>query len=213
MTHMPSGTTISYEMPDLFKIEHVGVRPPIPRERRMFPDTIDLEQQNPEDIDPNFDDSAVSIDCPTYMHTNKYIGIRSMKPRWQVRQSQENLSLECTRGDLSEEQVKTLGKEFRLTWKLRSKHYPDIVPHEQAGAEHRRRRHTTKRERRVTKQKKNNQRFAKNKLESKIEETKDMLAFFDKTTLSCVQPSAAGITEIDNQSVRKNVGESCTLFL
>jgi hypothetical protein len=209
--HSHCSTDISHEMPDVFKIPDVGVRPQIPKERRMFPDTIDLDRQR--EIDPNHDDSAVSFDCPTYMQTNKFIGIRSIKPRWQVRQSQENLSLECTRGGLTEDQVKVLGKEFGLTWELRAQQYPDIVPQEQNGADHRRKRHTTKRERRVSMRKKQTQTREQNKLESTIGQTRDMLAYFDNTTLKGVQPSAAGITEIDNQSVRKKVGEPCTLFL
>ena len=206
--HKPTSTEISEESPDFYKIPCVGVRPPIARERRRFPDTIDLNPQPP--CDPNFDDSAVSCDAPTYMQTNEFISIRPPKPSWQVRMSQELLWKDATGGGLNTHQVQALKEQFGLVWKLKPKDYPEIETHVEEGAAHRGKRHSTERERIMLKQKRSSIKKQRAKHANTVNNMTATINYFNNTIGYKPDP---GITQIDGEAVRKPIGAPCSLFL
>jgi hypothetical protein len=216
-------TTISHEAPDMFKIPSVPIRKPIPKEMRRFPDTIDLEYDPKYKPDPNFDDSAVSCDSPTYFHTNPHIGIRDPKPAWQVRQSQEKLQKDSTNGSLNEAQVKAMGKQFGIDVdfsdveltdaqiKNLSRDFSVVLTHN-AEADYRRRRHSTCREKLIKKQRDARTKRKTARHQNTVSYTQELMSTFD-ISLPKHGKHSAGITEIDNASVRKSIGEPMSLFL
>lgn len=210
----PNDTDISEEMPEYLKIPGVGVRPPQPKQRRIFPDTIDLEPQGP--IDPELDDSAVSIDCPTWMQENKHIGIRPQKPRWQVRMSQELFWKDIFAGDLTEEQILAAGEQLKIPWESEGKIYKQkledvpkkkIIP-KQHGAEQRKKRSLTYRDRVLrAEQAATDKRLGmKLRASQKIADVNDFDSRIEKF-------GRVGLTELDMIAVGKDVNESLTLFL
>ena len=206
-------TTISDESPDMFKIPYVPIRPPIPKERRRFPDTIDLVYDPSIVVDPNFDDSAVSCDSPTYFQTNRFISVRDEKPRWQVRQSQEKLANDSFSGDLNKEQVKTLGEQYGLNFDRaadsvakETEQTPPVSP----GAKLRNRRHTTQRERGVSASKKQQVKTTIERHTNRVKYSQSLMDSFERVLPSHTDP---GITQIDTAAVKKPIGAPCSLFL
>ena len=210
----PNDTDISEEMPSYWKIPAVGVRPPVPKQRRRFPDNIDLEPLAP--IDPELDDSAVSVDCPTCMQENAHIGVRPHKPRWQVRMSQELFWKNAFAGDLTEEQIHAVGERLKIPWEdehvkkveklvAQAKDKPVL---EVQGAEARRKRSLTLRDKAINKSrvalsKKSARRRHESKAASDVGEFDRVLKKFGKT----------GLTQLDMIAVSKDAGETLTLFL
>ena len=214
---MSGGTAISFEAPDLF----VGPRrPPIPKERRRFPDTIDLEFDPNKLVDPEHDDSAVSVDTPTYFQTNKFINVRQTKPRWQVRQSQEKLAANVK---MTEEEVAAAAANYGLQLyydpNLHDIHYtkkvedaPKKVHHVHDGADARKHRHTTGRERKCRSSTKSKAQRIREMQEQRINYAQQLMDAFD-TTLLHTDKHSAQITQIDTAAVKKPIGAPCSLFL
>ena len=210
----PNDTDISEEMPDYWKIPGVGVRPPVPKRRRNFPDSIDLEPREP--VDPELDDSAVSIDCPTWMQENKHIGIRPHKPRWQVRMSQELFWKDFFDGDLTEEQIHAAGEQLKIPWESEGNKYEQKVENiqgkkpipRQHGAEERKKRSLTQRDRvlRAERAATDKRLRAKLRASQKIADVNDFDSLIEKF-------GRVGLTELDMIAVGKDVNETLTLFL
>ena len=210
----PNSTDVSEEMPSYWKIPAVGVRPPVPKQRRRFPDTIDLEPIEP--TDPELDDSAVSIDCPTWMQENKNIGVRPHKPRWQVRMSQELFWKNIFAGDLTQEQINAVGERLQIPWddeyakhqiKKDSQSADKVVP-EVHGAEARKRRSLTQRDRvliasRAAHSKKCERELLESREAAQVGEFDRILKKFGST----------GLTDLDMIAVKKDAKETLTLFL
>ena len=210
----PNDTDISEEMPDYWKIPAVGVRPPVPKQRRRFPDNIDLEPREP--IDPELDDSAVSKDCPTWMQENEHIGVRPYKPRWQVRMSQELFWKKIFAGDLTEEQILAVGEQLQIPWEDEAKKYKirkenasnKTAPPQQHGAEERRKRSLTHRDRVLR-----SSRASDDKRTSIRLQASQKLANVDDFDSRIQKFGRVGLTQLDMIAVQKDVNEPLTLFL
>ena len=167
-------------------------------------------------IDPELDDSAVSVDCPHWMQENPHIGIRPHKPRWQVRMSQELFWKNIFAGDLTEEQIHAVGERLKIPWgeehakkalKLvaQARDKPAFEVH---GAEARKKRSLTNRDKalnksRTAQSKKSARRLRESRAASDVGEFDRVLKKFGKT----------GLTQLDMIAVSKDPTDTLTLFL